>query len=156
MISVTVRIIEGETLRGFARVRSGFAEAAREVMRPVGDRWRDHLIAETPRGRGAPHSPRLHANYQTTERYDERGAEYRIANDADYLPFVLRGRGAVVAGPGKMLRFEIDGQVFFRKRVGPAKANPYPDRVRRVMQVRIDAMGPMLVQALVRQYRGRP
>ena len=46
-----------------------------------------------------------------------------------YGHWVREGRGPVVAKKAKALRFEIDGVVIFRKRVGPAKANPYHKRV---------------------------
>ena len=45
-------------------------------------------------------------------------------NAIRYFKWAVGGRGPVVARPGKMLRFVIDGKVFFRKRVGPAPARP--------------------------------
>lgn len=41
-----------------------------------------------------------------------------------YAKWVLEGRGSVVARKAKALRFEINGKVVFRKRVGPARARP--------------------------------
>lgn len=38
-----------------------------------------------------------------------------------YARYVEEGRGPVVAGPGRMLRFTIGGRVLYRKRVGPAR-----------------------------------
>lgn len=49
-----------------------------------------------------------------------RGFPYPVA--------VNYGRGPVEAKAGKVLRFEIDGQVFYRKRVGPAKAQHFAER----------------------------
>lgn len=46
----------------------------------------------------------------------------------DYAFAVDRGRGPVVAKRAKALHFFIDGQEFFRKRVGPAKAQHFTDR----------------------------
>jgi hypothetical protein len=45
-------------------------------------------------------------------------------NSVRYFRWAVGGRGPVVAKPGKMLRFEIDGKVFYRKKVGPAPARP--------------------------------
>ena len=42
-----------------------------------------------------------------------------------YGSIVRSGRGPVKAKKAKALRFMIGGRVFFRKSVGPAKANPY-------------------------------
>ena len=53
----------------------------------------------------------------------------RVATGAasrKYALVVHRGRGAIVAKPGKMLRIVLaNGDVLYRKRVGPAKAIPY-------------------------------
>lgn len=49
----------------------------------------------------------------------------RVGTNVPYAIYVEEGRGPVEAGPGRMLRFEIGGQVFYRKRVGPAKAKPF-------------------------------
>jgi phage gpG-like protein len=54
-----------------------------------------------------------------------------VGTNVPYAKWVHNGRGPITAGPGKMLRFEIGGTVFFRKSVGPAKANPF---MRRAMQ----------------------
>lgn len=51
-----------------------------------------------------------------------------------YAPYVEYGRGPVVAGPGKVLRFEVGGRVLYRKRVGPARPRPFIGPT--VMQVR--------------------
>ena len=49
----------------------------------------------------------------------------RVGTNVPYAIYVEEGRGPIVAGPGKVLRFEIGGVVFFRKRVGPARAQPF-------------------------------
>lgn len=47
-----------------------------------------------------------------------------------FYGFIVReGRGPVEAKRAKALHFFIEGQEFFRKRVGPAEANPYHVRV---------------------------
>lgn len=45
-----------------------------------------------------------------------------VTNTAKHARWVEYGRGPVVARRAKVLRFEIDGQVLFRKSVGPAPA----------------------------------
>jgi hypothetical protein len=47
---------------------------------------------------------------------------------APYAKWVAYGRGPVVAKRAKALRFEIDGVIFFRKRVGPAPAQRFNER----------------------------
>lgn len=61
---------------------------------------------------------------KTVDRVDSP-TQGRIHAGAPHSRIVHEGRGPIVAGPGRMLRFEINGQVLFRKRVGPAKANPF-------------------------------
>lgn len=43
--------------------------------------------------------------------------------EARYFQYVIEGRGPVEARKAKALRFEVDGKVIFRKRVGPAPAH---------------------------------
>ena len=63
------------------------------------------------------------ANSLRTER---RGSgEWAVIADTDYAKAIEYGRGPVVATEADALRFEIDGQVFFRKSVGPAPAQPF-------------------------------
>ncbi len=50
---------------------------------------------------------------------------WTIGTDKPYAGFVENGRGAVHARPGGVLRFVINGEVLFRKSVGPAKARPF-------------------------------
>jgi hypothetical protein len=42
-----------------------------------------------------------------------------------YARFHEEGRGPIVARPGRVLRFTINGKVLFRKRVGPAKGRRF-------------------------------
>lgn len=45
----------------------------------------------------------------------------RIGTNVPYAIYVEEGRGPIVARPGRWLRFTIGTEVFYRKRVGPAK-----------------------------------
>lgn len=47
-----------------------------------------------------------------------------VGTNVPYARYVEEGRGPVVA-KGRALRFTIGGKTLFRKRVGPAKANPF-------------------------------
>jgi Bacteriophage HK97-gp10, putative tail-component len=47
-----------------------------------------------------------------------------VGTNVPYARYVEEGRGPVVAR-GRALRFTVGGQTLFRKRVGPAKANPF-------------------------------
>lgn len=49
----------------------------------------------------------------------------RIHNIQPYASLVEYGRGPIEAAPGKVLRFEIGGQVLYRKRVKGTKPNPF-------------------------------
>ena len=48
-----------------------------------------------------------------------------VGTNVPYARAVHDGRGPVEARPGGVLRFVIRGKVLYRKRVGPAKANPF-------------------------------
>lgn len=52
-------------------------------------------------------------------------ARGRWGTNVPYARHVEFGRGPVVAGPGRVLRFEVGGRVLYRKRVGPARARPF-------------------------------
>lgn len=68
-----------------------------------------------------------------------------------YAPIHEYGRGPVVAGPGKMLRFEINGQVLFRKRVRGAKGRFYMrDSAARVRPVLAREMSAVLSRIVAR------
>lgn len=108
----------------------------REEIANLGDAYRDALKAVTPRGRGE-RSPNLVNRYETNAAYSQATAEYTIKNEAPQLKYVLQGRGPVHAKPGKMLRFVIDGRVFFRVSVKGAKANPFDKRVKADMRGRV-------------------
>lgn len=94
------------------------------------DIYRDH----TPVGRGEKPG-QLKQGYAVTEQSaGPTAAQTRIENRTPYLRWVLEGRGRVVAIRAKALRFVIDGQVIFRKAVGPAEANPFNEPAEREIE----------------------
>ena len=97
----------------------------RSVLRLMQDGAVRIYQRSTPVGRGE-RPGRLKAAYTTTgPQATATSGAAGVQNTTPYLQWVLGGRGAVHARPGKVLRFVIDGRVFFRQSVGPAKANPF-------------------------------
>lgn len=144
-----------ETIARLGRVQTRAAAAQRAVIQPLGTAYLEALQAETPKGRGeARGRQRLSASYEVQEHYDTSGAAYRIRNTAPQLRYVIRGRGPVVATRARALRFVIDGQVFFRKRVGPATPNDFPARVKAKMQSKIEAAKRQSAEVIVRVWEG--
>lgn len=129
----------------------GVEAAFREVIGQLGTSYLGKLKHETPLGKGE-FSPNLVKQYQVEQSYSATQASYTITNTTPYLKWVLNGRGPIVA-KGRALRFVINGKVFFRKRVGPAKANNFPLRVDQQMQPAIDAAPQQLSQAILRRAR---
>ena len=125
----------------------------RDGVGGLGTEYLATLKGETPRGRGEK-SPQLVKNYQVAMSYGPQHARYSIENRTSYLPYVVNGRPAITAAPGKMLRFSINGQVFFRKRVRAAKANPFPARVQAKMRGRVGAAQRAIVAGIIRRARG--
>jgi hypothetical protein len=149
----TFRIVgDVAVAQGLDRLRGGFADANEAVLRPLGARYVDVLQAETPEGRGEKPG-RLRAGYDTEESYTASAGRFRILNQTPHIGYVLRGRGPITAR-GRALRFVIDGQVIFRKRVGPAAPNPFDQRARQAMQPALDRLAPQLADAMIRVYRG--
>jgi len=68
---------------------------------------------------------RLHGSFQITQMGT---LSWAITSNAEYRWIVNNGRGEIIAKPGHTLRFEVGGQVIYRKRVRAAKANPFYDR----------------------------
>jgi hypothetical protein len=60
--------------------------------------------------------------------------EREVTSHAPYGAFVENGRGPVYAKPGGALRFVVNGQVIFRKSVGPAAPRPYMEPAARMAQ----------------------
>lgn len=143
-----------QALAGLQRVQAAAPQAQQAVIQPLGEQYLSALIDETPIGRGSGRGrTRLIASYAVQERYGAT-SEYRITNTAPWLGWVIRGRGPVGVVRAKALRFEIDGQVFFRKRVGAAAPNNFPARVRAKMQGKIGAAMAQLPGMIVRVFEG--
>lgn len=134
MSDITVTIDSGTFEQNLARTTDQASIIIRRAVFDLGDRYTAELVRQTPRGRGEGSRRRLSRNYFTQQFGDATSASYTIKNDAPYLKWVLNGRGPVVAKRGRFLRFVIDGRVFFRRRVGPAAANPFDQQVFRAMQ----------------------
>lgn len=155
MIQLRIHLTgDAAAIAGLGRLASGFGAAQRAVVRPLGEHYAEVLRAETPEGQGE-RPGRLRAGYRTREQYGPDAGAYRITNDTPHLRYVLHGRGPIVAKRGRALRFVVRGQVLFRTRVGPASPNPFPRRVRQIMQPAIDRAGLALAEQLVQRYRGR-
>lgn len=58
----------------------------------------------------------------------KNGQSQIIDSSKDYAQYVEYGRGPVRAINAKALRFMINGQVIFRKSVGPMRAQPFVQR----------------------------
>ena len=92
------------------------------------------------------HAPEKTGTLGKSMRIARRGRYVReIYPTATYASFVENGRGPVFAKPGKVLRFEINGVIFFRKSVGPAAPRPYMAPARDWAE----ANAPKIVQAHV-------
>lgn len=106
----------------------------------------------TPVGRGAQPG-QLKAGYAVTaQRAGPTSAMSRIENRLPYLRYVLEGRGPVVAIRAKALRFVIDGQVFFRKAVGPAAANPFNEPAERAIEAQAERYLDQLATLIVKDF----
>jgi hypothetical protein len=105
------------------------------------------------RAGGARTPAQLLAAYQTEEHSSAFGASYLITNTTPYLRYVIDGRGPVEAHAGGVLRFVIDGEVIFRKRVGAAEPNDFPSRARARMEPEIAAARQELPGLIVRSAR---
>lgn len=150
----TVHIIGGDRVVTSLRNIQDATEPQRAVVKRLGDKYIAVLKEETPKGRGEQPGA-LRAGYEDEQDYGVTRASYRIRNRVAYLRWVLKGRGRVVAKKGRALRFVIDGKVFFRRSVGPAKANNFPSRAKQRMQGDIAEARRELPRLIVRQYRGR-
>lgn len=153
-ITVTVTGVD-RVAASLERMRQAAGPAQLAVVRELGSRYVTALKAETPRGRGE-NPGQLLDGYDDSEGGSSAQAAYVvIKNLTPHLKYVLQGRGLVVVSGAGALRFVIDGQVFFRKTVGPAEANNFPPRVRRTMQPEIDRAGPEIARRIIQGYGGR-
>lgn len=150
---LVLRIIIDPTLQRLRRIDQVVSRAQMAELRPLGQRYIDVLKAETPEGKGEQPG-RLRAGYRLVERYGPTSATLQITNAVPHLRWAWKGRGPVVAKRGKVLRFVINGQVFFRRRVGPSKPNAFPERAKAQMRPQIVAAAQALAQTIVRAYQG--
>lgn len=147
------------TAKGIGIPRTAEPQARALVERHVteiGDAYLVALVNATPRGRGpVTGRRRLFQSYEVSQQSSATTATYRIRNRTPHLRHVLRGRPAIVAAPGKVLRFQIGAVIYYRKRVGPAKANPYDRRVGAQMRGEIQRQRAALRAEIVRLLGGR-
>ncbi len=120
----------------------------REVQ-SFGTRYCQEMIAKTPRSPVGSDGERLADAYDVEEDYTADAAFYGFVNEKDYLKWVLEGRGEVEAKPGKMLRIPLPDGVIFRKRVGPASANPFDKGVIDSMQAEGAQLGDTIARQLI-------
>jgi hypothetical protein len=122
----------------------------RSVMQPLGQQWVTTFQAETPLGRG-PNPGKTRAAYHLQEHYSATAASLHLTNTVPWMQYLLDGRGPVSAKNARFLRFVIDGTTYFRKRVGPAKANDIIGRVEQKMQSAIDDAPAKVVEAIIKE-----
>jgi HK97 gp10 family phage protein len=82
-------------------------------------------VESDAKARVAVKTGNLRRSITSTARASAGGVEGRIGTNTPYARYVEEGRGPIDAGEGRVLRFEIGGEVLFRRRVGPAAARPY-------------------------------
>lgn len=128
-------------------------EAQRTEVRRVGGAYLTALRTLTPVGKGE-RPGRLRKAYQTQAQATSTSASFRITNTTPYIRFVTEGRGPVEAKPGKMLRFVINGRVFFRKRVGPAKANPFDEKAAQQMESDLNGLAESVARRIAGALEG--
>ncbi len=101
---------------------------------------RDRLAEASPRGKSAHAGPRVADSWVLQEGY----LEFAVRNTAPQIYYVLKGNdyphggsgdGFIYPRNGKVLAFEIDGQMIFRKRVKATPPNDFVTPVRLAWQV---------------------
>lgn len=85
---------------------------------------------------------------QSFYTYNDGDAQI-IDNSKEYAQYVEYGRGPVRAVNAKALRFVIDGQVFFRKSVGPMKAQPFVNESIRAASPKFKSIYEKHINALI-------
>lgn len=133
------------------RLRNEAGRIQADEVRAVDEAYTRTLVRFTPLGKGE-RPGRLRGGYVTTRKVTPTRAESTITNTMPYQGYVLEGRGPVVASPGKMLRFVINGRVFFRKRVGPAAANPFDEQADREMAQELNALPERIAGRIIALY----
>jgi hypothetical protein len=102
------RVFQNEMTTGFVEAGNIARDDANALIR-----HKTHALAES-------------AEVKTT--VSARAMQSIVRWMAKHAGWVNNGRGPVFARTAKALRFEIDGQLFFRRRVGPAKAQHFAER----------------------------
>lgn len=124
---ITIDVVGHRNLQGrFVRASQELTRALREETREMGRRLVSIFRAEAPIRTG-----RLRRGIGFRTRDLGRSIDMRITSEAPYTRYVIRGRRAVYPVKAKALRFEPGppGSGFiYRKRVRPAKANPFHER----------------------------
>ena len=134
----------------FVRASGEIVRAHREEMRELGRRIDSALQREAPVKTG-----RLRKGI-TFKTYDSGSStELKVSSEAPYTKWVIRGRGPVVAKRAKVLRFEIDGRILYRRRVGPAKANPFPRRALSGLSVESSVVARRMAARVLAAYEMR-
>lgn len=104
----------------FLAVSESARAATRDAARAAGKDLREALRRESPRGKSPrPEGERFANQWQSRYRETENGAEQSFENKAPHAPFVLfpTKPHAIVAKRAKVLRFEVNGSLIFRRRV---------------------------------------
>jgi hypothetical protein len=93
-----------------------------------------------------------------TSRVEQGGDRGIVGTNARYARAVHDGRGPVVA-KGKALRFKVGKQTVYRKRVGPAKGNPFMERAMRAARPQLErelkAWGDQMLSDVARKVTRR-
>lgn len=118
---ITIRVHAKKALASAARLASGFLPAVERGLSQTA--FRGQRVAQS-RSKGS-------VSRSVGVRQTPGG--YELSARAPHAGFVEHGRGPVEAPPGKVLRFEVNGRVLFRKRVGPARARPFMAPAARAM-----------------------
>lgn len=66
----------------------------------------------------------LQADFEELQERGESSAVFSVGSNAEYAPILEFGRGPIEAEEGSALKFEVDGETIFRKRVSGHP--PYP------------------------------
>lgn len=68
------------------------------------------------------------------------GSGFEVTSNKHYAEFIENGRPGFSASPGKTLRFVINGEVLFRKSVGPAPAQPFVEESKKAINQQIETI----------------
>lgn len=150
---LSIRIEGNRDVAGrFARATAEVTRARRDEMRELG-RW----VVTSLQNEAPVRTGRLRKGITFKTHDSGSETEVRVTSAAPYTVYVIRGRGPVVARRAKALRFEPGppGSGFiFRKRVGPAKANPFHRRAFGQMGKEVDMTARRIARRVVAAFEG--